>query len=83
MLHLFMGKGPWFRAKKYGYGSGLPFKWQGWVFLALHVALVVGVSLAFADRLVIALPLVAIAALAPMPIYAARTEGGWKWRDGR
>ncbi len=24
---------PWFRAKKYGYGWGLPVTWQGWVVL--------------------------------------------------
>jgi hypothetical protein len=27
-------------------------------------------------------PLAFLIALAPMPIYAARTEGGWKWRWG-
>ena len=37
MLHLFLEKGPWFRAKRFGYGAGLPFKWQGWVVLLLYV----------------------------------------------
>ena len=26
----------WFRAKKYGYGWGLPVKWQGWVVLTAY-----------------------------------------------
>ena len=33
----------WFRAKKYGWGWGLPLKWQGWaVLIAFFVLLVVG-----------------------------------------
>ena len=82
MLHHFMDKGPWFRAKRYGYGAGLPFKWQGWVLLLSHIAAIVGVSLALSDRPLVVLPAVFFLAVAPMPIYAARTEGGWKWRSG-
>ncbi|MGC1468326.1 MAG: hypothetical protein WA793_03015 [Sphingorhabdus sp.] len=82
MLHLFLEKGPWFRAKRYGYGAGLPFKWQGWVFLLAHIAAIVGTSLALADKPLIMLPAIFILAFAPLPIYAARTEGGWKWRSG-
>ncbi len=37
MPHVVMRKGPWFRAKRRGYGAGLP-------------------------------------------IYCAKTEGGWRWR---
>jgi hypothetical protein len=42
MLHLFLGKEPWFRAKHFGYGAGLPFKWQGWVTLAVYLLAMVG-----------------------------------------
>jgi hypothetical protein len=83
MLHLFLEKGAWFRAKRYGYGAGLPFRWQGWVVLIAHVALLVGLGFALSHKpvaLMIALTLVTIA---PMPIYAARTEGGWHWRTGQ
>lgn len=82
MLHLFLKKGPWFRAKKYGYGAWLPFKWQGWVLLAAHMALIIGLALLLGDRPMILVPLILLIAFAPMPIYAARTEGGWKWRNG-
>ena len=82
MLHLFLEKGPWFRAKKFGYGAGLPFKWQGWVLLLSHMALIVGLALGLGDRPMAALPLILLAGFAPLPIYAARTEGGWKWRSG-
>jgi hypothetical protein len=81
MLHHFLDKGPWFRAKRFGYGAGLPFKWQGWVLLTAHVGVMVGLAFALQDRTLVMLPLVLIAAFAPMPIYAARTEGGWKWRS--
>lgn len=82
MVHAFLDKGPWFRAKRFGYGAGLPFKWQGWVLLASHMALIIGVVMLLADKPLIVVPLILVLALAPMPIYAARTEGGWKWRNG-
>jgi hypothetical protein len=83
MLHRFLEKGPWFRAKKYGYGAALPCKWQGWVLLVAHMALIMGVAFMLEDRPLILMPLIFVIAFAPMPIYAARTEGGWKWRGAR
>ncbi len=84
MLHLFLDKGPWFRAKRFGYGAGMPFKWQGWVLLLSHMVVMIGIGVGLADRPLLMLPLILIAAFAPMPLYAARTEGGWKWRmDGK
>jgi len=32
----------WFRAKRYGWGWGLPCAWQGWSVLVLYFALVLG-----------------------------------------
>ena len=82
MLHLLFEKGPWFRAKRYGYGAGLPFKWQGWVLMLAHMALIIGLAIALGERPMVALPLILLASFAPLPVYAARTEGGWKWRWG-
>jgi hypothetical protein len=82
MFHLSKEKGPWFRAKRFGYGAGLPFRWQGWVLLLAHMALIIGVAVTVGDRPVIMIPLILLIALAPMPVYAVRTEGGWKWRNG-
>ena len=31
----------WFRAKRYGWGWGLPCAWQGWVVMITWVALVI------------------------------------------
>ena len=75
MLHLFLDKKPWFRAKNRGYGTGLPIAWQGWVFMALHIALIAGLSMALRNQPVAMTIVVVLAALAPMPIYQARTEG--------
>jgi hypothetical protein len=30
----------WFRAKRYGYGWGLPCRWQGWAVLIGYAALI-------------------------------------------
>jgi hypothetical protein len=75
-------KTPWFRAKRYGYGSGLPMAWQGWVLTVLHLALIAVMVYGLKDRLFVMVPLLIIATFAPLPIYKARTEGGWKWRNG-
>lgn len=80
MLHLFLDKKPWFRAKSRGYGSGLPIAWQGWLFMAMHIALISGIATLLQGRPVLMTIAVVLAGLAPMPLYRARTEGGWRWR---
>jgi len=80
MLHLFMRKGPWFRAKRRGYGTGLPIVREGWFFLALHIAMITGLATLLQGRPVAMTIAVVLAGLAPMPIYRAKTEGGWRWR---
>ena len=80
MLHLFLDRRPWFRAKTRGYGTGLPIAWQGWLMLAMHIALIAGIAVLLRDRPVLMTVFVILAALAPLPIYRARTEGGWRWR---
>lgn len=36
----------WFPMKRYGWGWGLPLVWQGWVALALYIALLfVGIAI--------------------------------------
>ena len=32
----------WFRAKRYGWGWGLPATWHGWAVILMYLALVVG-----------------------------------------
>lgn len=72
---------PWFAAKSYGYGSGSPIAWQGWLVLALYLGALI--------LAVIALPpfgriaAVSISTALLIAVCANRTEGGWRWRNGR
>ncbi|MEY3622874.1 MAG: hypothetical protein RLZZ407_433 [Pseudomonadota bacterium] len=84
MLHLFLEKSPWFRAKRFGYGAGLPFKWQGWVTLAVYLLAMTGLALladndqAIPTFVTVALMLI-ITGIFTI-IVRNHTEGGWKWR---
>jgi hypothetical protein len=84
MLHLFLQKGPWFRAKKFGYGAGLPFKWQGWAVLGLYVLAMTGLGLlADNDKAIPEIATVALMLIVTgifVVIVRNHTEGGWKWR---
>ena len=83
MFWLFNDDKAWFQPKSFGYGAGLPIAWQGWVLLGSHIALIIGLTVALGDRPLALLAAVLPAALLPLPIYAARTEGGMRWRWGR
>ena len=72
----------WFRPRSFGVGSGVPVAWQGWALLCLHVALILGVTLLLRDKPAALIAAVLAIAILPMPIYAGRTEGAWRWRWG-
>jgi len=82
MMHASLDNRPWFRPKAFGYGAGLPIAWQGWALLAAHVALIAGIAVALRDQPGAATALAIGTAFAPLPLYRARTEGGWHWRWG-
>lgn len=71
----------WFAPKVYGYGAGLPVRWQGWAAIGLFVA-----GVAAAQAMLHGLPRLACIGLltvAIVAVAAAKTEGGWRWRWGR
>jgi hypothetical protein len=78
-----VSEGPeWFAPKRYGYGSGFPIRWEGWLLLAGFLAAAFAVSAMFDDK-----PLVATAIIVPLTavflvICARTTRGGWRWRWG-
>ena len=41
----------WFPAKTYGWGWGLPNRWQGWVVLGVYVALLIVGAALFRPRI--------------------------------
>ena len=72
----------WFRPKRYGYGAGLPLKWQGWALVLAALAIIWAVVFWFPDRptviVAVAIPVAIICSL----IAAKTTRGGWRWRWG-
>ena len=84
MLNSFLEKGPGFRAKKFGYGAGLPFKWQGWAVLAFYLLAMLGLGLLAerngANPKIAAVALMLVITTIVLVIARNRTEGGWKWR---
>jgi hypothetical protein len=82
MLQHFLDNKPWFEPKRFGYGSGVPIAWQGWVLLAAHVGCFLGIALVLLDQPAALVVVSILVALAPLPIYVRHTRGGWKWRTG-
>ena len=82
----------WFAAKTFGYGSGLPIRWQGWALLSAHgILTAAGLPFLRLHRMsrdmqgsghFIFLGYCLFLILFFAPIYAAKTRGGWKWRWG-
>lgn len=69
--------GAWFAPRRFGYGAGLPIAWQGWVVLAVYLALVIGTPLVWPR----AAPFVVLpATIVLVWIAYSRTRGGWRWR---
>ena len=72
--------GAWFAPKRLGYGAGLPIAWQGWALLVGHMAVMLSGVWLLQPQPAAVMAWVFITALLPMPLYAAKTRGGWKWR---
>lgn len=72
----------WFSAKRYGYGSGLPLRWQGWLVLALYIAALTGLMYLLRHekmlQFLVVIPLTGLLML----VCARTTRGGWRWRWG-
>ena len=78
-----MSDGPkWFAPKRFGYGSGLPIAWQGWVLLIGFLVLTLAAALLLANRPVALIAVLAPATILLMIVCARTTRGGWHWRSG-
>ena len=78
-----MSDGPeWFAPKRFGYGSGLPIAWQGWVLLIGFLVLTIAAALLLANRPVALIAVLAPATILLMIVCARTTRGGWHWRSG-
>ena len=72
--------GAWFLPKRFGYGEGLPITKQGWIMVVVHIAVLVSGALLLRSQPAATIAWALIAGLLPLPLYAAKTRGGWKWR---
>lgn len=75
----------WFPPKRYGYGAGLPFAWQGWVLTAAYMAVVIGLGVwaGHGGATWIAIVGIIAATAVFVPIVRRHTRGGWRWRGGK
>ena len=72
----------WFAPKRYGWGGGRPIAWQGWVVLAVYLAVVIGAT-QLINRTPWAMASVIVTATALFLVIVIRTtRGGWHWRWG-
>jgi hypothetical protein len=72
----------WFPAKRYGYGWGIPSSWQGWIVLAVFVALLVVGSFLFPPHAKLGAYLAYVAVLCVLLVGACWLKGEplrWRW----
>jgi hypothetical protein len=75
----------WFPAKRYGWGWGLPQKWQGWVVLALFLVLLCAGIFIFPPQLhalAFAVYVAVRSALLVAVCYAKGEPPRWRGGDG-
>ena len=78
-----MSEGPeWFAPKRYGYGSGLPISWQGWLVTGTFLAIVLGVVFLIPPNPLLILSVLIPSTVIMLWITARTTKGGWRWRWG-
>ena len=75
----------WFPVKRYGWGWGLPVRWQGWVALALYLGSIYAGVRYFRPRDSVAgfLVWLAIATIVFVAVVAWKGERplAWRWGD--
>lgn len=71
---------PWFAQKRYGYGTGMPLRWQGWAAILATVAGVPASIILLDGVAQVAVP--ALILVGFVAVCALKTKGGWRWRWG-
>ena len=72
----------WFAPKRYGWGSGPPIAWQGWLILLVYLAIVIGATQFLARNAWAMGSVIATATLLFVVVVMKTTRGGWRWRWG-
>jgi hypothetical protein len=72
----------WFRAKRYGWGWGLPCAWQGWVVFVGYIALIWAGAFLWGERTEIGYWIGYVVALTAVLIVVCAIKGEkprWRW----
>ena len=72
----------WFKAKRYGWGWGLPTAWQGWVVYAVALALFAAIAIAFPPPRDIPRFILGVVAVAAALVVVCLVKGEpprWRW----
>jgi hypothetical protein len=78
-----MDDGPeWFAPKRYGYGSGPPISWQGWVMTLAYVAIIGAIIVRLRENVLVSAAIFIPLTIAFCVVCARTTRGGWRWRWG-
>lgn len=74
----------WFGARRYGFGWGLPARWQGWVVIVAYFALLFGgiYYLKTQGNAPVLLVYVVLLTVALLVVVAATGERPLRWRWG-
>ncbi|MFC0590048.1 hypothetical protein ACFFF7_11535 [Novosphingobium aquiterrae] len=76
----------WFAPKRFGYGAGLPVRWQGWAVLLGYLSLLIPFHFLMqgpgAAPRALAIVMMLGATVVLVALSRAKTRGGWKWRWG-
>ena len=73
----------WFPVKLYGYGWGLPVRWQGWVALATYFALLFAGIFYFREPSLSAIAYVSGLTAVLIVIIVRKGERPLRWRWGK
>jgi hypothetical protein len=74
----------WFRAKRYGWGWGIPTCWQGWAVLLVYSALVGAAVLGFPPRrepFIFALLVTVLSLLLVAVCWLKEEPPRWRWGE--
>lgn len=72
----------WFRAKRYGWGWGLPCSWQGWVVTLLYLLVVVGLAFVLESAASVVPFIVSLVATSAVLLVICWFKGEptkWRW----
>ena len=72
----------WFRANSYGWGWGLPLKWQGWLVLTLYTAGIAAANIYFSPAVSPTKFTLAISVLSGLLVAVCWKTGeppSWRW----